>query len=116
MNSQPENNQQTDAPDQSSLEYNVDGEMLTEVEVSDDLPPDDDDESIWTDDGDNVEENEEEEDALGNFLFNFSKKFSFSASLFQSEMKSESAVTLIPNKISCRSQAVRDEERMLTNM
>lgn len=55
----------TDSPNVNSVEYNVDGEMLTEVEVSD-LPPDDDDESIWTDDGDNVEENEEEEAAAGN--------------------------------------------------
>ena len=69
MGSQPENIEQIDAPDQNSIEYNVDGEMLTEVEVSDDLPPDDDDESIWTDDGDNVEENEEEADAIGNFLY-----------------------------------------------
>ena len=69
MGSQPENIEQIDAPDQNSIEYNVDGEMLTEVEFPDDLPPDDDDESIWTDDGDNVEENEEEEDAVGNFLY-----------------------------------------------
>ena len=69
MGSQPENIEQIDAPDKNSIEYNVDGEMLTEVEVSDDLPPDDDDESIWTDDGDNVEENEEEADAIGNFLY-----------------------------------------------
>ena len=35
--------------------------MLFEVEVLDDVPPDNDDESIWTDDGDNVEVNEDEE-------------------------------------------------------
>ena len=60
----------TGSQNPSSIEYNVDGEMLTEVEVSD-LPPDDDDESIWTDDGDNVEENEEEEAAIGNSLLYF---------------------------------------------
>lgn len=65
MDSQPPKADQPDGQDPNSIEYNVDGEMLTEVEVSDEMPPDDDDESIWTDDGDNVEENEEEEAALG---------------------------------------------------
>ena len=35
--------------------------MLFEVEVLDDVPPDNDDGSIWTDDGDKVEVNEDEE-------------------------------------------------------
>ena len=39
--------------------------MLTEVEVLDDVPPDNDDESIWTDDGDNVEEATIDTEALG---------------------------------------------------
>ena len=66
MDSQPPKDENFDAlgAEQNGEVYNVDGEMLTEVIVSD-LPPDDDDESIWTDDGDNVEENEEEEEALG---------------------------------------------------
>ena len=68
MSAHPTDDEQAEAgaTEQNSVEYNVDGEMLTEVEVSDDMPPDDDEESIWTDDGDNVEENEEEEEALGN--------------------------------------------------
>ena len=65
MNTQPPRQEETNDGVGGAIEYNVDGEMLTEVEVSDDLPPDDDDESIWTDDGDNVEENEEEEAAIG---------------------------------------------------
>ena len=35
--------------------------MRFEVKVLDDLPPDNNDESIWTDDGDNVELNVDEE-------------------------------------------------------
>ena len=65
MSSPPRNDGLPDDQNTGGIEYNVDGEMLTEVEVSDDLPPDDDEESIWTDDGDDVEENEEEEAALG---------------------------------------------------
>jgi hypothetical protein len=44
----------------ATVEYNIGGEMLTEVEVSDEPP--EDDESIWTDDGegDDMEENMEE--------------------------------------------------------
>jgi hypothetical protein len=68
MSGQPPGQDETDGSGEGAIEYNVDGEMLTEVEVSDDLPPDDDDESIWTDDGDNVEENEEEEAAIGTNL------------------------------------------------
>jgi hypothetical protein len=68
MSGQPPGQNETDGTGEGAIEYNVDGEMLTEVEVSDDLPPDDDDESIWTDDGDNVEENEEEEAAIGTNL------------------------------------------------
>lgn len=68
MSGQPPGHNETDGSAEGAIEYNVDGEMLTEVEVSDDLPPDDDDESIWTDDGDNVEENEEEEAAVGTTL------------------------------------------------
>lgn len=52
----------------NGVEYNVDGEMLTEVEV-DENPPDDDEESIWTDDGgDDMEENMEEEEAQGIYV------------------------------------------------
>ena len=36
--------------------YTFEDEVLEEVEVSDDLPPEDDESTIWTDDGDNVEE------------------------------------------------------------
>jgi hypothetical protein len=68
MSGQPPGQDETEVTGEGAIEYNVDGEMLTEVEVSDDLPPDDDDESIWTDDGDNVEENEEEEAAIGTNL------------------------------------------------
>jgi hypothetical protein len=48
-----------------SVEYNVEGEMLTEVEVDENPPDTDDEESIWTDDGDDMEENMEEEEAQG---------------------------------------------------
>lgn len=52
----------------NGVEYNVDGEMLTEVEV-DENPPEDDEESIWTDDGgDDMEENMEEEEAQGIYV------------------------------------------------
>jgi hypothetical protein len=52
----------------NGVEYNVDGEMLTEVEV-DENPPEDDEESIWTDDGgDDMEENMEEAEAQGIYV------------------------------------------------
>mmetsp|Transcript_25828 Transcript_25828/g.24661 ORF Transcript_25828/g.24661 Transcript_25828/m.24661 type:complete len:508 (-) Transcript_25828:243-1766(-) len=49
--------------DRDGVEYNVEGEMLTEVEVDENPPDTDDEESIWTDDGDDMEENMEEEEA-----------------------------------------------------
>ena len=86
MSGQPLGQDETDGSGEGPIEYNVDGEMLTEVEVSDDLPPDDDDESIWTDDGDNVEENEEEEAAIGtNLTARIINEFFW---LFQLEMHS----------------------------
>jgi hypothetical protein len=51
--------------DRDGVEYNVEGEMLTEVEVDENPPDTDDEESIWTDDGDDMEENMEEEEAQG---------------------------------------------------